>query len=135
MLSKTATATTMATFAEADLVGSAALVAVTVTAPGEGTLVGGVYSPPVEIVPHAAPVQPTPVMVQVTAIFEDPVTLAANCWVFDTVTVELFGLSVIVTGGALTVRTAMLLVTLPVELLTTTLNWLPESDVAVAGVV
>ena len=37
--------------------------------------------------------------------------------------------------AALTVRVAVLLVTLPVELLTVTVNGLPLSEVAVAGVV
>ena len=41
MLNKTASAATIATLAEADLVGSATLVAVTVTVPDEGTLEGG----------------------------------------------------------------------------------------------
>jgi hypothetical protein len=41
MLNKTATAPTINTFAEADLVGSATLVAFTVTVAGEGTLDGG----------------------------------------------------------------------------------------------
>jgi hypothetical protein len=39
------------------------------------------------------------------------------------------------TGAAVTIRVAAALVTLPIELLTTTLNWLPESDVAAVGVV
>ena len=38
------------------------------------------------------------------------------------------------TGAGLTVRVAALLVTLPAELLTTTVNCAPLSDVAVAGV-
>jgi hypothetical protein len=50
------------------------------------------------------------------------------------VTVTLLGLTVIATGVALTVRVAALLVTLPVELLTITANWLPLSEVAVGGV-
>lgn len=78
-LNKTANAATIATFAEADLVGSATLVAVTVTVAGEGTLDGGIYSPAFEIVPHAAPVHPPPPTVHVTAVFEDPVTIPANC--------------------------------------------------------
>jgi hypothetical protein len=53
------------------------------------------------------------------------------------VTVWLAGWVVIegATAAAVTVRVAVLLVTLPVELLTTTLNWLPLSEIAVAGVV
>jgi hypothetical protein len=79
MLNKTATAATIATLAEADLVGSATLIAVTVTAAGEGTLDGGIYRPLLEIVPHAAPVQPAPFSVHATAVFEDPVTVPTNC--------------------------------------------------------
>ena len=46
MLNNMATAATMVTLAEADLVGSATLVAVTVTAAGEGTLAGATYMSP-----------------------------------------------------------------------------------------
>ena len=60
MLSKTAVAATRVTLAEADLVGSATLVTVTRSVAGEGTLAGGVYSPPLEMLPHAAPLQPPP---------------------------------------------------------------------------
>jgi hypothetical protein len=42
ILSKTAAAATMVTLAEADLVGSATLVTVTLSVAGEGTLAGGV---------------------------------------------------------------------------------------------
>ena len=42
MLSKTAAAATIVTLAEADLVGSATLVAVTLSVAGEGTLAGAV---------------------------------------------------------------------------------------------
>ena len=79
MLNKTASAVAIVTLAEADLVGSATLVAFTVTVAGEGTLVGGMYSPLAEIVPHATPVQPAPLTVQVTAVFEVPVTFPTNC--------------------------------------------------------
>jgi hypothetical protein len=79
MLNKTATAATIVTFAEADFVGSATLVAVTVTTADDGTLAGETYSPLTEIVPHAAPVQPAPLTVQVTAVFEVPLTFPTNC--------------------------------------------------------
>ena len=79
MLNKTATTATIVTLADADLVGSATLVAITVTVAGEGTLVGGMYSPFTEIVPHPAPVQPAPLTVQVTAVFEVPLTFPTNC--------------------------------------------------------
>jgi hypothetical protein len=60
MLNKTATAATIVTLAEADLVGSATLFAVTVTTGDEGRLVGVTYSTLAEIVPHAAPAQTAP---------------------------------------------------------------------------
>ena len=47
----------------------------------------------------------------------------------------LLGLTVIAIGAELTVRVAVLLVTLPVELPTTTLNCDPLSELAVAAVV
>jgi len=50
------------------------------------------------------------------------------------VTVWLAG-CVVIAGGTLTVRVAALLVTLPTELLTTTLNCAPLSAAVVAGVV
>ena len=77
-LSSTATAATMVMLAEADLVGSAALVAFTVTVAGEGAVAGAVYSPPEEMLPHEAPAQPAPERVQVTAVLEELVTVAAN---------------------------------------------------------
>jgi hypothetical protein len=55
------------TVAEADFVGSAALVAVTLTMFGEGANAGAVYRPAAVTVPQAAPLQPLPVTVQVTA--------------------------------------------------------------------
>lgn len=79
ILSKTASAAATVTLAEADLVGSATLVAFTVTVAGEGTLDGDVYNPLAEIIPHAPPVQPTPLTDHVTAAFEVPVTFAENC--------------------------------------------------------
>jgi hypothetical protein len=79
MLSKTESAATIVTLTEADFVGSATLVAFTVTVPGEGTLAGGAYSPLAEIVPHAAPTHPAPLTLQATAVFEVPVTVPKNC--------------------------------------------------------
>jgi hypothetical protein len=138
MLNKTATAATIATFAEADVVRSATLVAFSVTVAGEGTLDGAVYNPLVEIIPHAIPVQPAPLTVQISAVFEPPVTFPANCCVCPDVTVALFGLTVIatgVTGAAVTIRVAALLLLLPAGLLTTTINLLALSDIAVTEVV
>ena len=79
MLNKTATAATIVTLAEADLVGSATLVAFTLTSAGVGTPAGEAYNPLLEIVPHDAPLQPAPLTLQVTVVFEVPVTLSANC--------------------------------------------------------
>ena len=79
MLNNTASAATTVTFAETDLVGSATLVAFTVTVAGEGTLDGEVYCPLLEMIPHATPVQPAPVTVQVTAVFGVPATIPTNC--------------------------------------------------------
>ena len=45
------------------------------------------------MVPHAAPLQPAPAMLQVTDVFEVPVTVAANCCVVPSATVALFGLT------------------------------------------
>ena len=59
----------IATDALADLVESAALVAVTVKFPA---VFPATYSPVEEIVP--------PVALQSTAVFEEPVTVAENCW-------------------------------------------------------
>lgn len=55
--------------------------AVIVTAAEDGTAAGAVYSPLEKIVPHVAPLQPVPDAVQVTAVFDVPVTEAANCCV------------------------------------------------------
>jgi hypothetical protein len=66
-----------------------------------------------------------------------PDAVTENEAVWPTVTVWLAGCAVIEGGPAAagTVSVAALLVTLPVELLTTTLNWLALSEIAVAGVV
>jgi hypothetical protein len=93
MLSKTAAAVTRVTVAEAVFVGSATLVTVRMRFAGEGMLAGGVYRPPFEMVPHAAPLQPGPATFQVTDVLEDPVTVAANCCVVPSATVALFGLT------------------------------------------
>jgi hypothetical protein len=69
----------MVTVAVANLVLSATLVARTVTVFGDGATEGAAYKPVTEIVPQAAPVQPVPVTVHVTAVFVVPVTVAVNC--------------------------------------------------------
>jgi len=62
----------------ADLVVSAALVTVIVCCP---VVVGAVYSPVVEMIPTVAFPPVTPSTAHVTAVFEDPVTVAWNCCV------------------------------------------------------
>ena len=57
----------------ADLVGSTALWAVTVTVCNAETLAGAVYNPPVEIVPDDG------LMDHVTAVLLVPNTAAVNC--------------------------------------------------------
>ena len=79
MLTKTASAAAIVTLAEADLVGSAMLVAFMFTVAGEGILAGVTYKPVAEIVPHAAPLQPEPLTLQMTAVLEVPAMLPANC--------------------------------------------------------
>lgn len=66
------------TEAVADFVGSATEVAVMDICAGLGTAAGAVYSPLVDIVPQAAPVQPLPMMLHVTAVFVELVTVAVN---------------------------------------------------------
>jgi hypothetical protein len=133
MLNKTAAAATIVTFAKADFVGSDMLVAFTLTAAGDGTVAGATNNPLLEIVPHTAPVQPTPLTDQVTAVFELPDTFPANCWVLPAINVAMFGVTVIATGVALTVSVAVLLFALPFELLIATVNALPLSEIVVTG--
>ena len=66
-----------------------------------------------------------------------PVAVTVKVAVWPAVTVWLTGCVVMdgPTGAAETVRVAALLVTLPVLLLTVTVNWVPLSDDVVAGVV
>ena len=121
-LNSTATAVTIVTLAEADLLGSAALVALTVTDAGEGTIIGATYNPLAEIVPHAAPVQPEPLTVHVIAPLEVPLTFPEKLCVPPTASVGLPGFTVTAMGVVVIVSVAVLLVTLPTELLTTTAN-------------
>ena len=69
----------MVTMADADFVPSAFEVAFTVTCAGFGIVPGAVYRPPELIVPQALPLQPAPTKLQVTPVFEVPVTAAVNC--------------------------------------------------------
>jgi hypothetical protein len=88
------------------------------------------------MVPHAAPLQPDPFKLQVTALLELPVTVAVNCWVAPAVTVELVGDTTIATAPvAATLRVAALLVVLPALLEMTTANSARLSATVVGGVV
>ena len=66
-----------------------------------------------------------------------PDAVTAKVAVWPAVTLELAGCDAMegATAAAVTVRSAVLLVTLPEELLTVTLNEAPLSEVVVAGVV
>ncbi len=67
------------TLAAPDFVGSATLVADTVTVLGDGTLFGAVYNPPAVMVPTLVLPPATPFTFQVTPKFDEPVTVAVNC--------------------------------------------------------
>jgi hypothetical protein len=86
------------TVALPDLDGSATEVAVTVIRFGFGALAGATYSPLVEIVPQAAPVQPLPATLQVTAVLVVPRTVAANCCLPPTITCAVAGATATETG-------------------------------------
>ena len=87
--------------ADADLLGSDTLAAVIVTVAGDGAVAGTVYSPVEEIVPQVAPLQPVPDSVQVTAVFDVPVTEAANCCVVPTVVDTLAGVTATTITGTI----------------------------------
>lgn len=65
--------------ADPDLVGSDSKVAVTATIGGFGALAGAAYSPLALMLPQADSLHPLPDMLQITRVFELPVTLAVNC--------------------------------------------------------
>ncbi len=71
---------TTVTEAVADLLGSATEAAVTEKNGGAGSTAGAVYSPAEVTVPQVVPAQPDPVIVQVTAVLDEPVTVTVNCW-------------------------------------------------------
>ena len=54
---------------------------------GLGTVLGAVYRPEVEIVPTVALPPVVPLTLQVTAVFDVPVTVAVNCRVAEVITV------------------------------------------------
>ena len=57
------------------------------------------YSPLVEIVPSMELPPATPLTVQMTLVLDEPLTVAANCWVCETCTVALPGDTVTETVG------------------------------------
>jgi len=89
------------------------------------------------MVPHAAPLQPGPLITfQVTAVFDVPVTAAVNCRGDPIATVALAGDTAIATLFVReTLRVAALLLTLPALLLTITVNKARLSAAVVGGVV
>src|SRR5271166_939666 len=96
----------MVTVAEAVLLGSACDVAVTEIVAGVGTAGGAVYSPLASTVPHAAPTQPVPDTLQLTAVLVGPVTVAVNCLVSPAKTRALVG-EILITTGPTTVTVAL----------------------------
>jgi hypothetical protein len=84
----TATVAVTATAAEADLLVSAMLVAVTTKLPA---LMGAVYMPPEEMFP--------PLAFQVTAVLLVPLTLAENCWLVPNASDDELGNTAMLTCG------------------------------------
>ena len=72
-------------------VGSAALVAFTVTAFGEGGTAGAVYMPVAPIVPTEESPPGIPFTAHVTEVLEVPLTVAVNCSLSRTMAVVLLG--------------------------------------------
>lgn len=95
IVTRTTGAVVTVTVAEADLVVSATLVAVTVTLP---VVLGAVKRPLAETLP--------PLADQVTAVLLEPVTVAANCWVALVTTEATVGEIATATTGTLTVMVA-----------------------------
>lgn len=88
-------------WAEPDWLGAATEVAVMVTVPTDGTVAGAVYKPVFEIVPQEAPLHPVPEMLQLTAVFVLPVTVAVNCCFAPVVTCAEAGVTETETEAAL----------------------------------
>lgn len=87
------------TCAEADLVESAWLVAVTVIVAGNGKSEGAVYTPAEVIVPDAVFPFETPFTLQVTLVFVEFATFAVNDWEFPSSTELLVGVTVTTIAG------------------------------------
>ena len=93
------------TVADAVLLGSAMLVATTLTLAGEGASDGAVYTAANELdasVPQVDPLQPAPFKLHVTAVFEVPATVAVNESVLAAGTEALVGLMLSKTAVAAT---------------------------------
>jgi hypothetical protein len=82
------------TAALADLLVSATLVAVIVTVCADAIVAGAVYKPDDDTLPTPEGLRP-----HVTAVFEEPVTAAVNCWLVFAVRVLLPGVTVTLTTG------------------------------------
>lgn len=103
----TATGGMMVTVAAADRLESAVEATLTVTWAGDGTEEGAVYRPVEVMVPQALALQPLPLTLHVTLLFEVPLTVAVNCWCWPVVSVMAVGEIVTPIGGT-RVTTAVL---------------------------
>lgn len=93
----------MVTTADADLLASAMLVATTLTLAGEGGTAGALYTAEFELlesVPQEDPLQPAPVKLHATPVFDVPVTVAVNEFSPAVGTEALVGLMLIATAVA-----------------------------------
>jgi hypothetical protein len=98
----------MVTTADADLLGSAMLVATTFTVAGVGGITGALYTAEValvESVPQEDPVHPAPVKLHATPVFVVPVTVAVKVSRPAVITEALVGLMLIKTAVATTTVT------------------------------
>jgi hypothetical protein len=96
-ITDTETTSWTVTTAEPEAVGSAKLVAVTVTFGGEGAASGAVYTPSAEIVPTVLFPPEIPFTAQVTDAFDVPTTPAVNVVMAPGATVARDGVTVTVT--------------------------------------
>jgi hypothetical protein len=58
------------------------------------------------IVPHVVPLQPIPDTVQVTDVFDVPVTDAVNCWLDPAAIDKVMGIAVTTTVGTIVISAA-----------------------------
>jgi hypothetical protein len=122
---------TRVTVAAADLVMSAAEVAVTITVGGFGALEGAAYRPVESTVPQLLPEHPAPLTDHVTAVFEVPVTVTWNCWVPPTGTVAVVGDTTTVTGISVTMADAERLGSATEVAFTVAVDWVATTAGAV----